>query len=177
VQQAEFSFRSYFELTNVARTYFYPSLTITASGGFSNVVLNNFFNPGSLIGSVTGSLAQPLFAQGTNRARLRAAQAQQGEALLNFQNTMLRAGQEVSNALFAHQTALDKMRVREYQLVALQRSLDYSEELVRYGFANYSEVLIAQQNLLSAQLGSVNDRLQQLQAVVDLYNALGGGWR
>ena len=177
VQQAEFSFRSYFELTNVARTYFYPSLTITASGGLSNVVLSNFFNTGSLIGSVTGSLAQPLFAQGANRARLRAAQAQQQEAYLNFQNTLLRAGQEVSNALFAHQTALEKMRVREYQLVALQRSLDYSQELVRYGFANYSEVLIAQQNLLSAQLGGVNDRLQQLQAVVDLYNALGGGWR
>ena len=90
---------------------------------------------------------------------------------------MFTAGQEVSNALFSYQSAADKKRIRAQQLDALQKSVDYTHELLRAGFANYNEVLTAQQAQLQAQLNGVNDQLQQRQAVTDLYHALGGGWR
>jgi multidrug efflux system outer membrane protein len=91
VQQAEYNFRYTFELTNVARTYFYPTLTISASGGFNGNSLGNMFNPGSMVGSLFAGLFQPIFSQGANRTRLKVAQAQQKEALLNFQQALLTA--------------------------------------------------------------------------------------
>jgi NodT family efflux transporter outer membrane factor (OMF) lipoprotein len=177
VQAAEYNYRYAFELTNVARTYFYPSLTITASGGLAALNISNLFTPGALIGSITGGLIQPIFSQGANRARLKVAQAQQNEALLTFRNTLLTAGQEVSNFLSSYQTALEKTNARDSQLVNLQKSVEYTQELVRYSSANYTEVITAQQSLLAAQLNQVGDRLQQLQAIVNLYRALGGGWK
>jgi len=177
VQEAELGFRSLFEETNVARTYFYPSLTITATGGLSALKLGSFLSAGSLFGSIAGGLTEPIFNGRANRTRLEVAISQQQGSLLTFQNTLLTAGQEVSNALSLYQTAQDKMSVRANQLTALQRSVEYSQELLRYGSANYTEVIQARQSLLAAELGRVNDRLQQLTAVVDLYRSLGGGWK
>ena len=177
VQQAELSYRAFFERTNVARTYFYPSLTITGSAGLSSLSLKNFFNTGSVFASIGAGLAQPIFNGRLNRTRLKVAQSQQQEALLTFQNTLLAAGQEVSDAISLYQTGVDKVSVRTNQLNALQKSVEYSQELLRYGSANYTEVIQARQSLLAAQLNRVNDRLQQLQAVVNLYRALGGGWK
>jgi multidrug efflux system outer membrane protein len=177
VQQAQYAFRSAFENTNTARTYFYPSLTITASGGWSNLQLKDFF-VGSVFYNLAAGLTQPIFNQGINKARLKTARAQQLEALYNFQQTLLVAGQEVSNALYAYQTATEKGGARSKQIVALTKAVDYTQELLRYSSAtNYTDVLTSEQNLLAAQLDGVNDRLQQLQAVVDLYRALGGGWK
>jgi multidrug efflux system outer membrane protein len=177
VQQSEYAFRAAFENTNVARSYFYPSFTITASGGLSTLQLKDFF-VNSIFYNIAAGLTQPIFNQGLNKARLRTAQAQQQEALSSFQKTLLVAGQEVSNALYAHQTALEKQDARSKQIIALQKSVDYTQELLRYSSAtNYTDVLTSEQNLLSAQLSGVSDRLQELQAVVNLYRALGGGWR
>ncbi|RBL88960.1 efflux transporter outer membrane subunit [Chitinophaga flava] len=177
VQAAEYNFRYFFELTNVARTYFYPTLTITASGGLAGASLGQLFKPGSLVGNIVAGLAQPIYNQGINRARLKSAQAQQQQALYSFQSILLTAGQEVSDALFSYQTAVDKTGDRDNQLDNLEKSVSYTQQLVRYSSANYTEVLNAQQSLLTAQLGQVNDRLQQLQAIVNLYRALGGGWQ
>jgi NodT family efflux transporter outer membrane factor (OMF) lipoprotein len=177
VQQSEYAFRAAFENTNVAKSYFYPSFTITASGGLSTLQLKDFF-VNSIFYNVAAGLTQPIFNQGLNKARLRTAQAQQREALNSFQKTLLVAGQEVSNALYAHQTALEKQDARSKQIAALQKSVDYTQELLRYSSAtNYTDVLTSEQNLLAAQLSGVNDRLQELQSVVNLYRALGGGWR
>lgn len=177
VQQAEYAFHSAFENTNLARTYFYPSLTITASGGWSNLQLKDFF-VGSVFYNLAAGLTQPIFNQGINKARLKTAQAQQMEALYNFQQSLLVAGQEVSNALYSYQTAIEKNDARSKQIAALTKAVDYTQELLRYSSAtNYTDVLTSEQNLLAAQLAGVNDRLQQLQAVVNLYRALGGGWR
>ncbi len=177
VQQSEYAFRAAFENTNVAKTYFYPSFTITASGGLSTLQLKDFF-VNSIFYNVAAGLTQPIFNQGLNKARLRTARAQQQEALNSFQKTLLVAGQEVSNALYAHQTAVEKEDARGKQIIALQKSVEYTQELLRYSSAtNYTDVLTSEQNLLSAQLSGVNDRLQELQAVVNLYRALGGGWR
>ncbi|SEW51148.1 efflux transporter outer membrane subunit [Chitinophaga arvensicola] len=175
VQAAEYNLRYYFEQTNVARAYFYPALTIGASGGYTSYL--SLTGPGSWISNLTAGLTQPIFNQGINRTRLKVAQEQQQQAALDFRTAVLTAGQEVSNALFSYQTAAEKGNSRRLQLQNLQLSVDYTQELVRYGFANYTEVLNAQQSLLSAQLSRINDHLQQLQAVVFLYRALGGGWQ
>lgn len=177
VQEAEYNFRNTFEETNIARTYFYPSLTITGSGGLSSLTLGKFFDAGSIFASIAGGLAQPLLNQRLNRTRLEVAQSVQQAALLSFQNTLLTAGQEVSDAISLYQTATDKVSVRSLQLSALQKSVEYSRELLRYGSANYIEVIQARQSLLGAELSRVNDHLQQLQAIVDLYRSLGGGWK
>ncbi|MGZ3765158.1 MAG: TolC family protein, partial [Mucilaginibacter sp.] len=177
VQQAEFALRSSFENTNIARAYFYPSFTITAQGGLSSLNLSSFFN-GSVFFNLIGGLTQPIFSQGQNKARLKTAQAQQQEALYNFQQSLLTAGQEVSNTLFSYQTAVEKEQTRLKQLQALEKAVDYTKELMRYSSAtNYTDVLTSEQSLLAAQLSSVNDSLQKLQAIVNLYRALGGGWK
>ncbi|MDB4999405.1 MAG: rane protein [Mucilaginibacter sp.] len=175
VLAAEYGFRNAYELTNVARTYFYPSLTLTGSGGYSSYV--SFFGVGSLVGNLAAGLTQPIFNKGANKTRLQVAKEQQQQALLNFQYTVLSAGQDVSNALMSYQAAGEKATTRVSQLDNLEKSVDYTQQLVRYGSANYTEVLTAQQSLLAAQLNSVNDRLQQLQAIVYLYRSLGGGWQ
>ncbi|WP_309328789.1 efflux transporter outer membrane subunit [Mucilaginibacter sp.] len=177
VQQAQYAFRAAFENTNQARTYFYPALTITASGGFSNLTLKDFFI-NSIFYNIAAGLTQPIFNQGINKARLKTARAQQMEALNNFQQTLLVAGQEVSNALYAYQTGIEKDTSRTKEIEALRKSVDYTQQLLRYSSAtNYNDVLIAEQALLAARISGINDRLQQLQAIVNLYRALGGGWR
>lgn len=178
VQQAEFAFRNAFELTNVARTYFYPTLSISGTGGFTTAnTLQSFFN-GTFYGSIIGGLTQPIFNQGLNRQRLKAAEATQQEAYFTFQNALLTAGQEVSNALYAYNMAVEKEKTRALQIADFEKATDFTKELLKYTSAtNYTDVLTAEQNLLSAKLNGISDRLQQLQAVVELYRALGGGWK
>ncbi|MBF4505404.1 efflux transporter outer membrane subunit [Flavobacterium sp. JLP] len=177
VRQAEYNFRVAFESTNLARTYFYPSLTLTASGGFSNLELKDFFS-NSIFYSIIGGLTQPIFNQGLNKTRLTTAQSQQLQAYNNFQQSLLTAGQEVSNALYSYQMAVEKQDSREKQIEALTKAVDYTQQLLEYSSAtNYTDVLTSEQNLLAAQLSGINDNLQKLQAVVNLYRALGGGWK
>lgn len=177
VQQAEFAFRVAFENTNLAKTYFYPQLTLTANGGLSSLTLENFFN-NSIFYSIVGGLTQPIFNKGLNKARLASAKAAQQESFYTFQKTMLTAGSEVSNALFAYQAAVEKETSRAKQIASLEKAVDYTKELLKYSSAtNYTDVLTSEQSLLAAQLSGVNDRLQKLQAIVNLYRALGGGWR
>jgi outer membrane protein TolC len=177
VQEAELNYRYNFELTNVARTYFYPDLIISASGGFSGSTFSSLFNPASVVASIAAGLSQPIFSQGVNKAKLKVAQEAQQQALLGFQNILLIAGQEVSDDITAYQSTLEKTGLRDSQIANLEKAVEYTQLLVRYSSANYTEVLTAQQSLLSAQLNQVNDRLKQLQAVVNLYRDLGGGWK
>ncbi|WP_316783458.1 efflux transporter outer membrane subunit [Pedobacter frigiditerrae] len=177
VQAAEFAFRAAFENTNVAKTYFYPALTLTASGGLSTLQLKDFFS-NAVFYNLVGGLTQPIFAKGQNKARLTTAKAQQQIAFYAFQQTLLTSGQEVSNALFAYQTAAQKEETRAKQIASLTKAVDFTQELLRYtSTTNYTDVLTSEQSLLTAQLNGVNDKLQKLQAVVNLYRALGGGWR
>lgn len=177
VQQAELAFRGAFENTNLAKTYFYPSLTLTASAGFSNLTLKDFFDH-SVFYNLVGGLTQPIFNQGLNKARLKTAQSAQIQALNNFQQSLLVAGQEVSNALYAYQTAVEKQDSRAKQVAALVKAVDYTQDLLRFSSAtNYTDVLTSEQSLLAAQLSGVSDHLQKMQAVVNLYRALGGGWK
>ena len=177
VMQTLYGVMNAYEITNNARAGFYPALTLTASTGFAATDLNQLLDPKSFAANVIGGLAQPLFNRKVNVTRLKVAKAQQEEALINFRNALLKAGQEVNNSLGSYQSSVQKIALRKLQLEALVKSVDYTKELLNYGSANYTEVLNAQTNLLSAQLSSVNDRLQQLNAVVSLYRALGGGWK
>jgi len=177
VQAAEFAFRAAFENTNTAKTYFYPALTLTASGGLSTLQLKDFFSQ-SIFYNLVGGLTQPFFAKGQNKARLKTAQAQQQIAFYAFQQALLTSGQEVSNALYAYQTADEKQETRAKQIASLTKAVDFTQELLRYSSStNYTDVLTSEQSLLAAQLSGVSDQLQKLQAVVNLYRALGGGWR
>ena len=177
VEAAELAFRASFENTKVAKAYFYPSLMLTASGGLSSLQLKDFFNQ-SIFYNLVGGLTQPIFAKGQNKARLKTAEAQQQIALYAFQQWLLISGQEVSNALFAYQTAVQKETTRAKQIASLTKAVDFTQELLRYtSTTNYTDVLTSEQSLLTAQLNGVNDKLQQLQAIVNLYKALGGGWK
>lgn len=176
VQQAELAFRIAFENTNLARTYFYPQLTLTASGGHSALQLKSLFD-NSVFYNVVAGLTQPIFNKGLNKARLASAKAAQQDAFYQFQKTMLTASTEVSNALYSYQTANDKTDARAKQIAALEKAVEYTKELLKFSSAtNYTDVLTSEQSLLVAQLSGVNDQLQKLQAVVNLYRALGGGW-
>ena len=178
VQEAEFQLRYYAELTNVARTYFYPALTITAQGGLSSGNLSHFFDASSFFGNIVGGLTEPIFNNGLNKQRLEVAKSQEQEFLLTFQKTLLTAGQEVSNALTDYQSATEKITIRSKEIHFLEKSVEFTKELMKYNAnTNYTDVLTSEQNYLSAQLDGIDDRLQQLQAVVTLYASLGGGWR
>ncbi|ACU03404.1 efflux transporter outer membrane subunit [Pedobacter heparinus] len=177
VQAAEFAFRAAFENKNVARSYFYPALTLTANGGLSSLSFKNFFD-NSVFYNLIGGITQPIFNKGQNKARLKTAEAQKQIAFYSFQQTLLTSGQEVSNALYAYQTAAEKETTRAMQVASLTKAVDYTKELLRYSSAtNYTDVLTSEQSLLAAQLSGINDRLQKLQSVVNLYRALGGGWK
>lgn len=177
VQAAELSLRQHFELTNVARAYFYPSLSLTGSAGQYSSSIDNLFDPSSTLARIVGGITQPIFNKRGNKTRLEVAQAQQHEALYDYKLTLLKAGQEVSNALSAYNTSNDKITVREKQIDALEKSVSYSQELLENGFANYTEVITARQSLLQAELARINDRLQRFTAMVELYRSLGGGWK
>ena len=175
VKVAEMALAGTYYNTNEARAAFYPQLTINGTYGWTNQAGNLITNPGKMIASVIGSLTQPLFYRGANIARLKIAKAQQQEALLSFEQAILNAGSEVSNALNLYQTAQDKIVQREKQIESLEKSVEYTQELLTLGTSTYLEVLTAQQSLLSAQLSGIADEFQRMQAVVNLYHALGGG--
>ena len=173
---AEYRYRSAFELTNSARAAFYPSLTLTAEGGVESLSAGDLLAPSSLFYNLIGGLTQPLFANGQNEARLERRRARQAQARLGFRRALLTAGTEVSNALSRYQNTTRRIEARQDQLDALEAAVAESRELLRYGEDNYLQVLTAQQEYLAAQLDNVNDQLDQLQAGVALYRALGGGW-
>jgi len=176
VKQTELNVLSAYATTDAARASFYPSLTITsasfglAAGGFSD-----FFKPDNIAANIVAGLTQPIFNRHQLKGNLKIAEAQQEEALLNFRNAVLRAGQEVSDILYGYESSLKKNEFRERQIASLTYAVNYSKDLLIAGEAIYTEVLSAQQDLLSAQLNQVNDKLEQLMYGVTFYKALGGG--
>ena len=132
-------------------------------------------NPGEWLLSAVGSLTQPIFQKGTNIALLKVAKAQQEEARLGFQQTLLNAGSEVNEALVQYQTATEKTDYYARQVESLGRALESTSLLMTHGNTTYLEVLTAQQSLLNAQLTQVANRFAQIQGLINLYHALGGG--
>lgn len=173
---AELSLRTAFYATNYARSQFYPQITLTGSAGWTNNSGVGIINPAKFLASAVGSLVQPLFRNGQLKGNLMAAKAQQEEAQLAFEKKLLTAGQEVSNALFSYQSTSERMVQRKLQLAAQEKADEATQELFqRSSSTTYLETLTSQQSLLSARLSYVSDEFDRLQAVVSLYQALGGG--
>jgi NodT family efflux transporter outer membrane factor (OMF) lipoprotein len=177
VKAAEMAFINAFELTNVAKTNFYPSLTLTANSGFQSLQLNQLLTPQSIFLTAVGGLAQPIFNQRMIRTQYEVATANQQQALFNFRLSLLNAGKEVADALGNVQATDSITHIKERELAAYQKATQYSEELLNNGLANYLEVLTARENALNVQLVLIENKRARLSAVVSLYAALGGGWR
>lgn len=174
IRQAEYSLMQSFYATNAARSALYPSITLSGSAGWTNNA-GVITNPGKLLLLAAGSLLQPIFNANANRANLKIAKAQQEESKLAFQQALLNAGAEVNNALTQCQTARAKTDLRIKQIEAMERAVESTELLMQHSSTTYLEVLTAQQSLLSAQLSQIADQFDEIQGVVNLYQALGGG--
>ena len=175
VKAAEMTLAACYYNTNSARAAFYPNITLSGSAGWTNNSGAGIVNPGKLLASLVGSLTQPLFYRGTNIARLRQAKAQEEQAKIGFQTALLNAGNEVSNALALYQNTLAKVNSRTMQVNSSRKAAEDTKELFNLGTSTYLEVLTAEQSYLSAQLSEVSDTYDQMQAVINLYQALGGG--
>lgn len=175
VQMAEYQLVVAHYATAGARSTLYPSLSLSGTAGWTNNAGSVIVNPGKLLLSAAAQLAAPLFNGGKARAQLKIAQAQQQEAALRFQQTLLDAGSEVNNALSAVQSARAKQEWRTRQVEALTRAYESTELLMKHGSTTYLEVLTAQQNLLSGRIAQIADRFEELQSTINLYTALGGG--
>lgn len=175
VRQSEAALAQAFYATNAARSAFYPSITLSGSAGWTNAAGAAITNPGQWLFTAVGSLVQPLFNRGRNIANLRIAKAQQEEALLSFRQSLLDAGTDVNNALIQWQTARRRQVIDRQQITSLQSAVRSSELLMQHSSQNYLEVLTARQSLLQAELTAVSDRFDEIQGVINLYHALGGG--
>lgn len=175
VEYAEKTLVQAFYATNEARAALYPSISLSGSAGWTNSAGVAIVNPGKLLLSAAASLLQPIFQNGALRARLKIAKAQQEEAQLQFRQTVLNAGNEVNNAMASCQTARANRTLCERKVEALSAAVESTQLLMRHGTATYLEVLVARQALLGAQLDEIANRFAELQAAVNLYQALGGG--
>ncbi|MGE4347485.1 MAG: efflux transporter outer membrane subunit [Flavobacteriaceae bacterium] len=173
---AEYGLVNAFELVNVSRSNFYPSLTITATGGFQSLELKELIGTNSIFANIITGLTQPIFNQRQIKTQHEIAKANQQKALIQFEQALKTAGKEVSDALANYQNETRKIQIREQQVDALKKASEYSEELLTYGLANYLEVLTAQDSALNSELNLIDNQYKQFNAIIMLYRALGGGW-
>ena len=176
VRQAELALAQALYSVNSARASFYPNITLRGAIGWTTGSGNIALDPGSLIASFIAGLTQPIFGRGVNKARLQAAQAQHEQAAYLFRQSLLDAGVEVNNALTMWQTAKKRVELDKKQVLNLQAAVWNTQLLMKHGNADYLEVLTAQKNLLQAELTEASDRFDEVQSVINLYQALGGGY-
>ncbi len=174
VHYAEMNLAKCFYDIEAARSRFYPSLTITPSATFTNNA-GAVVNPGKWLLSAVGSLTQPIFMRGQLTAGLRVAEMQYEQAYNSWQNVVLKAGSEVSDALVLYNSSNEKSQLEGKRVETLQKNVEHTKMLFKNSGSSYLEVITAQQSLLNAQLTKVSDDFYKMQAVVNLYNALGGG--
>ena len=177
VRQAEMELAQAFYATHVARSAFYPNITLSGTLGWTNNEGGAITNPGQWLFNAIGSLTQPLFNRGTNIANLKIAQTKQEEAKLLFQQSLLNAGKEVNDALTTWQTAKSQYEINTRQVETLREAVRKTELLMSHSSTSYLEVLTTQQSLLSAEQAQAQDRFGEIQGIINLYHALGGGCR
>jgi NodT family efflux transporter outer membrane factor (OMF) lipoprotein len=174
---AEYNLINAFELTNVAKSNFYPSLTLSATSGLQSLEFDKLFSVNSVFATIIGSVTQPIFNGRRIRTQYEVAQAQREIAYLNFKQSILNASREVSDALYTYHAAQERIQIRAQEFEAYDVATSYSEELLNNGLASYLEVLTARENALNSQINLINARFTRLNAVVEVYRALGGGWQ
>ncbi|EJU26300.1 MULTISPECIES: efflux transporter outer membrane subunit [Capnocytophaga] len=177
VARAELSLRNAFELTNVARAAFYPTLTLSARGGISSTELDTWISAKSIFANFVAGLAQPILNRRQIRTQYEVQQIAQETALLNFKKAVLSAGKEVSDAMQNVSTQTEFIELKTKEMKAYQEATDYSKQLFDSGMVNYLEVITAEVNRLNAELSVANAQFTRMQYGITLYKALGGGWR
>lgn len=177
VISAEYRLVNTFELTNVARSNFYPSITITANGGLQSLEAEDLLDTNSLFATLIGRFTQPIFNGRQIRTQYEVSKAQQEQARLNFRQAVLTASKEISDALYSYKTATKKIDIKEKEYDAYKTATEYSEELLNNGLVNYLEVLTARESALNSRLDLIDAKYSQLNSLVNLYEALGGGWK
>ncbi len=175
VHYAEMSLAQCFYDVQTARSKFYPNISISGSGAFTNNSGGGIVNPGKWLFNAVASLVQPIFQNGQLIAGLKVAKAQQEQAYNTWQQAVLSAGSEVSNALVLYNSSDEKSKLEQKQIESLTKNVEYTKDLFSMGGSTYLEVITAQQSLLNAELAKVQDDFYKMQAVVNLYYALGGG--
>jgi outer membrane protein TolC len=175
VHAAEMQLADCFYDVETARSRFYPNITVSGTAMFTNSLGGAVVNPGKWLLSAVGSLTQPIFAHGQLVAGLKVAKAQEEQAFNTWQNTILKAGNEVSNALLAYNTNDEKSQLEAKRVKALEQTVIDTRQLYTSKGSTYLEVIQAQSNFLNARITKVSDDLNKMQAVVSLYQALGGG--
>lgn len=175
VHYAEMTLAQCFYDVETARSKFYPNITISGSGAFTNNSGRGIINPGKWLLSAVGSLVQPIFQHGQLVAGLKVAKAKQEQAFNTWQNAVLAAGSEVSNALVLYNSSDEKSKIEAKQIEVLKKNVEDTKNLMASSGSTYLEVITAQQNLLNVELSKITDDFYKMQAVVNLYYALGGG--
>ena len=176
IRQSEAQLAVAYYATNSARSAFYPSITLGGSAGWTNAAGAIITNPGEWLLSAVGSLVQPIFNKGKNIANLKITKAQQEEALLTFRQSLLDAGAEVNDGLIQWQSAKKRVELNKQQAKSLKSALRSSELLMKHSSQNYLEVITARQSLLQAELNIITDYFDEIQGIINLYHALGGGY-
>lgn len=174
VREAEYDLQKTFYDVNVARAGFYPTLTLSGNAGWMTTS-GAVSNPSSWIANAIASLTAPIFNRGANIANLEIAKNEYEIASLKFQQKLLDAGMEVNDALASWQTARERLAIDRKQIVALKGAVHNTRLLMRNTNTNYLEVLTAQQRLLEAELTEASDKYAEIQSIISLYHALGGG--
>ncbi len=177
IKAAEFGLMNAFENVNIANASFYPSLTISATGGVQGIDIDKLFSAQSIFATVIGGLTQPLLQQRKIRTQKEVALANQEKALITYKSKILNASKEVSDALYTYDAAVKKADYKQKEYTLYNQAISNSEELLNYGMANYLEVITARDNGLNAELNVVNAKLSSLTSMVELYRAVGGGWQ
>lgn len=175
VKIAEMTLAGAYYTTNKARAAFYPGLNITATAGWTNGSGLSIANPGQFMFQAMASLAQPIFNNGKLMANLKVSKAEEKIAQMNYQQAILEAGKEVSDALYLYDATGKKLEQDQAQIDELKKAVAYTNALFQSAQSTYLEILSAQQSLLNAQLTEVSDNVQRMQAVINLYSAVGGG--
>ena len=175
VHYAEMNLAQCFYNVQTARSRFYPNITISASGAFTNNSGMGIVNPGKWLLSAVGSLVQPIFQRGQIVAGLKVAKMRYEQAYNTWQQSVLSAGSEVSNALVLYNSSDEKSRIESKQIATLRQNVEDTKLLLLQSRSTYLEVITAQQSLLNVELSKVQDDFRKMQAVVNLYSALGGG--
>ena len=157
-----------------ARSRFYPSITVSGTAAFTNN--NGTVNPGKWLLNAVGSLVQPIFQHGQIVAGLKVAKDKYEQAFNTWQNSIYKAGNEVSNALVSYNSYADKAELDGKRVAVLKKNVEDTRKLMESSSnTTYLEVISAQSNLLNAEINEVTDQFNKMQSVINLYQALGGG--
>lgn len=161
----------------VARAAYFPDISLTGTAGFESYELRKLFNASSGLWNTAGTLTQPIFEAGGLRSGVRLAEAQEQQMVLTYKQTVIQSFQQVSDALIAYQKDREFRQQQESLTLSAEEADRLSKVLYQHGGASYLQVLSSETNYYGAELNLAQAQLNERLALVQIYNALGGGWQ